>query len=165
MQVIAGTAENGAKIQQWGTQDGTVHDIWKTVDAGDGYFYLYSQVGDGKTFVLDLTDKSSANGTSLEINEYKGETSQQFYLSENSDGSYIIKTRISDNNSAVEIKDGGKESGNLVQQWLLNGEKWQNWIFEEVQLPKYSLSGEEKAVIKTKVYKDKECIHTVVFVK
>ena len=165
MQVIAGTAENGTKIQQWGTQDGTVHDIWKTVDAGDGYFYLYSQVGDGKTFVLDLTDKSSANGTSLEINEYKGETSQQFYLSENSDGSYIIKTRISDNNSAVEIKDGGKESGNLVQQWLLNGEKWQNWIFEEVQLPKYSLSGEEKAVIKTKVYKDKECIHTVVFVK
>ena len=70
MQVIAGTAENGTKIQQWGIQDGTVNDIWKTVDAGDRYFYLYSQVGDGKTFVLDITDKSSANGTSLEINEY-----------------------------------------------------------------------------------------------
>ena len=83
MQVIAGSAENGTKIQQWGTLDGTVHGIWKTVDAWgwiDGYFYLYSQVGDGKTFVLDITDKSSVNGTSFEINEYKGETNQQFYF-------------------------------------------------------------------------------------
>ena len=114
-----------------------------------------------KTFVLDLTDKSSGNGTILEINEYKGEKNQQFYLSENSDGSFIIKTKISENKSAVEIKDGGKGSGNLVQQWTLNGEAWQNWIFEEVQLPKYSLG----TVVKTQIYKDKDCVHTVVFVK
>ena len=56
----------------------------------------------------------------MEINEYKGETSQQFYISENFNGSYIIKTRLSGNNSAVEIKDAGIESGNIIQQWVLN---------------------------------------------
>ena len=55
----------------------------------------------------------------LEINEYKGEASQQFYISDNFNGSYIIKTRLSWNNSAVEIKDAGIESGNIIQQWAL----------------------------------------------
>jgi len=32
LQVEGGKAENGANVQQWGTQDGTVHDIWKIFD-------------------------------------------------------------------------------------------------------------------------------------
>ena len=44
MQIIGGSAQNGAKKQQWGTLDGTVHDIWKTIDAGNGYYNLVSGV-------------------------------------------------------------------------------------------------------------------------
>ena len=104
------------------------------------------------------------------INEYNGDTSQQFYFEKNSDGSYIIKTRITDNNSAVEIKDAGTGSGDLVQQWQLNGQKWQNWIFEQVSSANASIklfSKKEKSysVTKTKVYKDNDCVHTVIFVK
>lgn len=77
---------------------------------------LVSGVADGGTYVLDNSGKSTSNGESMEINEYKGETSQQFYISENFNGSYIIKTRLSGNNSAVEIKDAGIESGNIIQQ-------------------------------------------------
>ena len=135
MQIIGGLAQNGAKIQQWGTLDGTVHDIWKTIDAGNGYYYLVSGVLDGGTFVLDVTGKSNGNGASMEINEYNGENSQQFYISDNYDGSYIIKTKISGNNSAVEVKDAGVESGNIVQQWSLNGHNCQNWVFEPVENP------------------------------
>ena len=50
MQVEGGLAENGTNVQQWGTTDGTVHDIWKTINAGDGYYYLVSGVGDGGTY-------------------------------------------------------------------------------------------------------------------
>ena len=193
MQVIGGKAENGTKIQQWGTMDGTVHDIWKTIDAGEGYYYLYSGVSDGNTYVLDVTGKSKGNGTSMEINEYKGEESQQFYISDNLDGSYIIKTRISGNNSAVEVKDGGLNSGDIVQQWALNSLTNQNWIFEPVESPKKYMKlkkpheiknlndiNDEKSfilneknneetkylsVVKTEIYKNEDCVHTVIFVK
>ena len=193
MQVIGGKAENGTKIQQWGTMDGTVHDIWKTIDAGEGYYYLYSGVSDGNTYVLDVTGKSKGNGTSMEINEYKGEESQQFYISDNLDGSYIIKTRISGNNSAVEVKDGGLNSGDIVQQWALNSLTNQNWIFEPVESPKKYMklkkpheiknlndiideksfilnekNNEETkylSVVKTEIYKNEDCVHTVIFVK
>ena len=193
MQVIGGKAQNGTKIQQWGTMDGTVHDIWKTIDAGEGYYYLYSGVSDGNTYVLDVTGKSKGNGTSMEINEYKGEESQQFYISDNLDGSYIIKTRISGNNSAVEVKDGGLNSGDIVQQWALNSLTNQNWIFEPVESPKKYMKlkkpheiknlndiNDEKSfilneknneetkylsVVKTEIYKNEDCVHTVIFVK
>lgn len=39
MQIIGGKAENGAKIQQWETLDGTVHDIWKIFDVGNGFSF------------------------------------------------------------------------------------------------------------------------------
>ena len=135
MQVEGGKAENSANVQQWGTTDGTVHDIWKIVDAGNGYYYLISGVGDGGTYALDVTAKKVDNGTNIEIYKYGGSTNQQFYITKNSDGSCIIKTRISGNKSAVEIKNAGLESGNNVQQWSLNGHACQNWIFEKVDNP------------------------------
>lgn len=132
--LIGGKAENGTKIQQWGIMDGTVHDIWKTVDAGDGYYYLFSGISDGNTYVLDVKGKSTGNGTSMEINKFKeGEETQQFYMSDNLDGFYIIKTKISGNNSAVEIKYGDLNSGAIIQQWALNFFKkskldfWRSW--------------------------------------
>ena len=54
MQIIGGSAQNGAKKQQWGTLDGTVHDIWKTIDAGNGYYYLVSGVLEEHLFQMSL---------------------------------------------------------------------------------------------------------------
>ena len=134
MQVEGGAAENGTKLQQWATLDGTTHDLWKIKKADKGYYYLYSGVGDGNTFVLDVTGKNTANGTTLEINQFSGEDSQQFSIVDNNNGSYIIKSKITDNISCVEIKDGGLQSGDKVQQWELSGLQWQKWEFEPRQL-------------------------------
>ena len=135
MQVQDAKAENGANVQQWGTTDGTIHDIWKTIEAGNGYYYLVSCLGDGGTFCLDVTSKSTANGTNIEIYQYKELNNQQYLITQNSDGSYTIKTRVTGNNSAIEIKDAGNKSGDNVQQWELNGHPCQNWIFEPVANP------------------------------
>ena len=140
MQVEGGIAANGTNVQQWGTIDGTVHDIWKTIDAGNGYYYLVSGVGDGGTYCLDVTGKSTENGANIEIYQYGGGTNQQYYITSNSDGSYTLKTRVSGNKSAVEIKDAGVQSGNNVQQWTLNGHNCQNWIFEPVTNPGCSMN-------------------------
>ena len=144
LQVEGGKAENGANIQQWGTQDGTVHDIWKIFDAGSGYYYLVSCVGDAGTYVLDVSGKSTANGANIQIYQYGGSTNQQFLMTQNGDGSYIIKTRISGGGSAVEIKDAGIQSGNNVQQWSLNGHACQNWFFESVDNPGSPMNDSQK---------------------
>ncbi|MDE6775849.1 MAG: RICIN domain-containing protein, partial [Ruminococcus sp.] len=74
MQVAGAKAENSANVQQWGTSDDTIHDIWRFVDAGDGYYSLISAVGDGASYALDVYGKRTADGTNIDIYAYKGET-------------------------------------------------------------------------------------------
>ena len=135
MQVEGAKAENGANIQQWGTSDETIHDIWKLIDAGNGYYCLISAVGDGGTYALDVEAKKTDNGTNIDIYKFNSGTNQQFMLTQNADGSYKIRTRISGGNSAVEVAGGSKTSGANVQQWEVNGANCQDWILEAAVNP------------------------------
>ncbi len=135
MQVDGAKAENGANVQQWGTADEVTHDIWKLIDAGNGYYYIASAVGDGGTFMLDVAGKKTANGTNIDIYQYNGGTNQQFMITPNADGSYKLRTRVSGGKSAVEIADASAQSGANVQQWEINGVNCQDWIFEEISNP------------------------------
>lgn len=135
MQVEGAKAENGTNVQQWGTADGVTHDIWRLIDAGGGYYYIASAVGDGGTYMLDVAGKKTANGTNIDIYHYNGDTNQQFMITKNPDGSYKLRTRISNGKSAVEIADASVQSGANVQQWEINGASCQDWILEEVSNP------------------------------
>jgi pectin lyase len=175
MQVEGAKQQNGTNIQQWGTTGDSVHDIWKLVDAGNGYFYLVSQIGDGNTFYLNVAGNSSNDGANVEIYQSNGGDSQKFMITENSNGSYIIKTKISNNNSAVEVSAYGKNSGDNIQQWSLTGHESQSWIFEPVSNPHAKLRSKnleknnsiknDDEVTKQFVYKEKDCVHTVIFIK
>lgn len=135
MQVAGAEAKNGANVQQWGTSDDTIHDIWKLIDAGDGYYYIVSAVGDGGTYMLDVAGKKTNNGTNIDIYKYNGGTNQQFMFKKNSDGSYKICTKVSGGASAVEIADASTKSGANVHQWEINGANCQDWILEAVSDP------------------------------
>lgn len=135
MQVEGAAAENGANVQQWGTSDDTIHDVWKLIDAGEGYYYIVSAVGDGGTYTLDVEGKKASNGTNIDIYSYNGGANQQFMITKNSDGSYKILTRVSGEASAVEIAAGSAESGANVQQWEINGANCQDWIMEAATNP------------------------------
>ena len=139
LQVAGAAAKNSANVQQWGSDGTSVHDIWKLCSAGEGYYYLVSAVGDGGTYVLDVAGKKTANGTNLDIYTYNGGDNQKFLLTKNADGSYQIRTRISDGNSVVEVENASKASGANVQQWESNGASSQNWILEPVADPGCSM--------------------------
>ena len=172
MQVEGAKKANNTNVQQWGTSDGNIHDVWKLVDLGNGYYNIISKLGDGNTYYLNVEGSSTGNGTNIEIYEKTGGDSQKFILSKNPDGSFIIKTKVTSGNSAVEVAGAGKGSGNNIQQWNLNNYPNQNWKFIAVdsttlksnknKAMKFS-TGEE--VVKTEVYKSDDCVHTVVFVK
>ena len=173
MQVEGAKESNGTNVQQWGTTGDTVHDVWKLVDAGSGYYYLVSQIGDGKTYYLNVAGNSPNNMANIEIYQSTGGDSQKFLITQNLDGSYIIKTKVSNDKSAVEIANAGKGSGDNVQQWVLNDYPNQNWIFESVNMNvklrsrniTISENSNRKEIVKTKMYKNDGYVHTVVFVK
>lgn len=140
MQVDGAKAENGTNIQQWGSDGTGIHDIWKLFSAGDGYYYLASCVGDGGTYMLDVAGKKADNGTNIDIYKYNGGINQQFMLTENSDGSYKIRTRVSGDNSVIETANADKTSGANIQEWEINNESCQDWILEPVTDPGTSMN-------------------------
>lgn len=135
LEVAGAEAKNGANVQQWGSDGSEIHNIWKLYSAGDGYYYIVSAIGDGGTFVLDVAGKKITNGTNVDIYQYNGGTNQQFMLTQNADGSYKIRTRISSEKSVLEIADASTISGANAQQWEVNGVACQDWILEAVADP------------------------------
>ncbi len=129
MEVSEATATNGMNVQQ-GTENNS--GIWKAVSAGNGYYYLYTQSGDGKTFVLDVSGKKTEDGTNIEIYTYKGGDNQQFKFVKNSDNTYSILTKISGDASCIEIEGKSTEKGGNIQQWKVNGGNNQKWILEPI---------------------------------
>lgn len=131
MQVENGNAANGTNIQQWGSDGVSLHDVWKLIDAGDGYYNIASCAGDGSvTYMLDVSGKKTANGTNITLYQQNGGDNQQFMLTKNADGSYKIRTKITGETSAVEVESALMTSGANVQQWEVNGANCQDWILE-----------------------------------
>ncbi len=131
MEVADATAENGANVQQWGSDEQAKHSTWRVVSAGDGYYYLYSQLGDTTTYCLDVTAKKTDNGTNIEIYTAKQNDAQKFKFFKNEDGSYRIVTKVTGDKSAIEVVNAEIGAGANIQQWELNGHACQNWILED----------------------------------
>ena len=133
MQIADGKAENGANIQQWGSTEDSLHDLWKMIDAGGGYYFIASALDD--SFVLDVSGKSADNGANIALYQKNDGLNQQFMLMTDGSGGYNILTRISGGKSAVETADGSRDSGANVQQWEANGEPCQSWELIPASLP------------------------------
>lgn len=133
MEVEGGTAANGTNVQQWGADSSASHNTWRVLSAGDGYYYLYSQIGNKITYLLDVDGNSSDNGTNIGIWSDTGADAQQFKFVLNEDGTYTIRTKTSNDKSCVEIADASNSSGANVQQWAVNGNSCQSWILEQAE--------------------------------
>ncbi len=133
MEVANGEAKAGANVQQWGASEPAAHNTWRVESAGDGYYRVYSQLGDKVTYLLDTSGAYKDNGTNIGIYTTSSrEAAQQYMFSQNDDGSYTIYTKASDGNSCVEIINADKSSGANVQQWEVNGNACQHWNLEQV---------------------------------
>ena len=132
MQATDGVAANNTNIQQWSSEKNSASDIWKLKSVGNGFYVIYSCLGDSNTFALDVVGKKADNGTNIALYQSHEGTNQQYMFTQNSDGSYKILTAISNCKSAVEVIGADKTQGANVQQWEVNGANCQDWVFEEV---------------------------------
>ena len=124
---IDGTAANLTNVVQ-GTSTGD-NAQWVLEDKGSGY-YMIKNVS--SSFYLDLNEGKTAMGTNIQIYQNSNSSAQHFKFLPQSDGSYVIATRVTSDRSCVEIKNAYTDAGANVQQWEINGHACQSWILEEV---------------------------------
>ena len=127
LEVDGGKAENGANVQQWGADAFANHNSWKLIAAGDGYYYIRSCVGDGKTYFLDLANGKLDNGTNIGIWENTHSDAQLFKFVDNGDGTYTITTKATEDKACVAVASDSTDSGANIVQWTCNGKDSQKW--------------------------------------
>ncbi|MCM1133241.1 MAG: RICIN domain-containing protein [Ruminococcus flavefaciens] len=127
LEVADSKAENGANVQQ-GTTGATG---WTFVESETpGYYYIYSELGDGKTFLLDLDYGKVENGTNIGIWGNTDSDAQLFKLVDNGDGTYAICTKVTDDNSGIGVTSASKDSGANVIEWECSDSDDQKWTLE-----------------------------------
>lgn len=134
MEVDGAKAESGTNVQQWGADSEALHNTWKLRDAGDGYYYIRSCVGDGKTYFLDLSYGKSDNGTNIGIWTNDESDARKFKFADNGDGTYTILTKPSNDKSCIAVENDSTKSGANILQWECNGNDSQKWIAEKITI-------------------------------
>lgn len=134
MEVEGAKKENGANVQQWGSDEPASHNTWRVLSAGDGYYYLYSQIGDKITYLLDVANGNADNGTNIQIYSNTQADAQQFKFIKNDDGTYYILTRASGDKSCVAVASASSSSGaNIIEYKLQLGDTSQKWKLTQVE--------------------------------
>lgn len=130
LDVTNGSADNNANIQQWEYLANAAQQF-KFVDAGDGYYYIYTGAS-GFSKVVDVAGKSTADGANILQYAYKGSTNQKFKIEEVSSGVYAIKTGITSGASCLDVYGWSADNGGNIAQWNCWGGDCQLWYLEKV---------------------------------
>ncbi|MBQ8515919.1 MAG: RICIN domain-containing protein [Ruminococcus sp.] len=124
LEVADSIAAKGTNVQQGNTGE----NRWNLAEAGDGYYYIYSVLDDGKTYCLDLAYGDPANNTNIGIWTNTEDDSKKFKFIDNGDGTYTIVTKSSSDKSCIGIQSGSAEAGANAVQWEKDGSDNQKWI-------------------------------------
>ena len=133
LDVYKSSSADGTNVQQYSTVASKAGNTWTVKKSDDGYYYIISQLSNGTTGYLTVANGENKDGTNIEISSFKGGESQKFKLKRNSDGSYMILTKVSGEKRCVEVINAETGAGANVQQWVLTGSTCQNWKFEKTE--------------------------------
>jgi len=132
MEIEGAKAEEGANVQQWGASAPAAHNTWTIKQATGDLYYIYSNIADGQTYLLNVEDGSRVSGGNINSAKNNGYSDQFYEFKDNYDGTVTILTRASRQACAVEVASASTNSGANIQQWEVNGHNCQKWIVEKV---------------------------------
>ena len=127
LEVANASTEAGANVQQY-AENGNNCQKWTLKEFGDGYYYILSQLSDGKTYYLDVADGKSDDGTNIQIFTNNKSSTQLFKFIPNPDGTYYIVTRATRDKGGLGVSGASTDNGANVIQWTKNGNADQKWI-------------------------------------
>ena len=157
LEVANSEAKAGANVQQGSTGA----NKWTMEDAGNGYYRIYSELGDGKTYLLDVDYGKKDNGTNIGIYTDTAADAQLFKFVANDDGTYVIVTKVTVDAGCLGVVADSKEEGTNVVQWECNGGVAQNWKLKSVIDPIQGKLIKDLAVEDLNTYKSWSIAETV----
>ena len=169
LEEIISSEEN--KIYKIGAESNPKNNIWKLRDAGNDYVFISCSNDFGSMLYLTCIDNNN-----IEPKKFTGEDNQKFYINYKEKGLFLIRSKISKNKYAIELKNNKIGINDKVKLGPVNGSMEQNWLFESIENKNKTnklkaanvnnnLDAKNEKVVKTVIYKDDECVHTVIFVK
>ncbi len=129
LEVADAAAAAGTDVIQNG-KEATAANSWTLEDAGDGYYRIYSALGDGRTYLLDLDYGTPDNGTNIGIWTDTASDAQLFKFVATGEGTFQIATKATKDQSGIGIVAGSTEAGASAVQWKYDGSANQQWIVE-----------------------------------
>lgn len=133
MDVKDGKMEEGANLQQWGSNDLSCQK-WKLEAFSGGTTYYYIRSAADPNYVLKAMTGSDAGN--IELVPYSSKDSMMlFQFTQVGDGSYYISTRSSRDACFVEVAGASNASGANVQQYSFTYNLCQNWQALKVAAP------------------------------
>ena len=131
LDVANGTAAAGTNVQQSSSDTVSDSNTWKLKSASNGYYYIYSKLGGGNTYLLDLDYGKTDNGTNIGIYTNTQSDAQLFKFVKEGDY-YTIRTKNSHDKSCVEVGSASTTNGANIQEWEVNGHACQGWYAEDI---------------------------------
>lgn len=128
--VEGGVAADNSNVCQSANAAPNEANQWKMIpSAQDGYYYLYSMLNGGNTYLLDVAAAGTGNGTNIGIFSNTNHDAQLFKISDNGDGSFRIHTKVTNDASVVGVAGNSTEEGANVIEWTIDNTANQNWRF------------------------------------
>lgn len=139
-----GNAFNMANVSQNSTAN-SEENIWSVKNAGDGWYYLYSKLAGGETYMMDVYYGNTEDGTNIGIYENTNSTAQCFRFAKNDDGSLRIETRCTNGKSCIQVAGASVNENANIEQSAYNGDSNQKWFMKTVRFMGYKgdLNGDD----------------------
>lgn len=135
---------DGTVVQQYEFK-GTNAQKWKLEDAGEGYVILKAFNGTG-TRVLDIG--TDANGSKTVLNVYANKDSQKFRMKPVGEGVYLITSKLSKDQRAIDLLNGKMDNSVQLQIWDQSEVNVnQQWYLEPAEY-----EGKSDTLVSGKVY-------------
>ncbi|QTB90054.1 RICIN domain-containing protein [Bifidobacterium saguini] len=150
LDVVAGSAANGANVQLYSSND-TDAQRWIITHDGKGYVTL-TNAASGK--VLDVAAGSTANGANIQQYASNGSWAQKWIAVKNADGSITLRSAAVENR-VVDVAAGSTANGANVQLYSGNGSAAQKWNFGKATTARERLNAsasKNKSVLENGTY-------------
>ena len=150
LDVSTGSTRNGNTVIQYSTNMGP-NQRWYFYRSPQGYVFIISALGDGRSVALDVTSGNMALGTKMEIWQYNGGQNQAFRLMQAAalpGGKRTITSPYANGNS-LDVPAGSMDRDTRLQTWPYNGGPNQSFEFIDTGNGRYKIR-----VVHSKMYLD-----------
>lgn len=127
---VAGDLGKSAQNIEIRTGSGKEGQKWYVKNMDNGYITLKSALGE---FLVDVNREENTDGANIQIYNAHYKDAQQFKIqSTETNGVYVIATKISGLTKVLDAAGYKTEDGTNVCQWTYGGRNNQKWIFEAI---------------------------------